>query len=164
MSKKGSLSLSVNAIVILIIAITMLGLGLGFVRMLFGGAMDKFETILENEQDPPSPSSSNTITLSREVVIANPGDDEAIKAALYNPTSADWSSVSADVDCPGLTAFSSQSNSKNIATRESAVFGVLLKIPKNAVEDTYLCQLNFIDDAAEQIGYSTDFTIQVRYK
>jgi len=89
-NKKAALELSVNAIVILIIAIVMLGLGLGFVRTLFGGASNKFGALIDQEQDPSPPSSSNIITLSRSLVATDPRSNNVIKLSVYNPTGDDW--------------------------------------------------------------------------
>jgi len=92
LNKKAALELSVNAIVILIIAIVMLGLGLGFVRTLFGGATNKFSALIDQEQDPAPPSSSNIISLSRESILTSPKSNNVIKIAVYNPTADDFGS------------------------------------------------------------------------
>ena len=68
-NKKGALALSINAIVILIIAITMLGLALGFTRGMFGKAAGQFEELLGTEPEPPVPTGSDPVTLSKERII-----------------------------------------------------------------------------------------------
>ncbi|MFH1642825.1 MAG: hypothetical protein ABIC04_08070 [Nanoarchaeota archaeon] len=144
-SKKSSLSLSVNAIVILIIAITMLGLGLGFVKMLFGSATDKFIGIVSEEQDPEIPRPSNPVTLSRTVVMTNPGKDQAIKIALYNPTSTEWNSVKPEISCGTNDPFTSTTNAKKISRGQYVIFGALIQVPSDEGEGTHLCEVTFVD-------------------
>jgi len=158
--KKGSLSLSVNAIVILIIAITMLGLGLGFVKMLFGGAMDKFGALVEEEQDPSPPSGSDPVSLSRSTVTVGPGQETAIKVSLYNPTSAAVTTTP-DVSCSGGADFTGieTANEKTIQPGKYETFGILLDIPSVA-ETTELCQVKFTGG----VTYTEDFTIRVQHR
>ncbi len=160
--KKGSLSLSVNAIVILIIAITMLGLGLGFVKSLFGGAMDKFGALVEDEQDPSPPSGSDPVSLSRGIVTSGPGQSTAIKIALYNPTSGPWTDVQPDIECSGDAAFDTMEtiNSKTIQQGKYEVFGVLLDVP-SVPATTELCEIKFTAASGGPISYTEDFTIKV---
>lgn len=88
--KKGALELSVGAVVILILAIILLGLGIGFIKGMFGKTTVKFEELVLREPEPPAPTSSSPITLSREIVTANAGETEALKISVFNPTNKDW--------------------------------------------------------------------------
>ncbi|MFH2027717.1 MAG: hypothetical protein ABIJ08_01130 [Nanoarchaeota archaeon] len=162
-SKKGSLSLSVNAIVVLIIAITMLGLGLGFVRMIFGGAVSKMDSLISDEPDPANPGAANPVSLSRGLVIAGPGDDQAIKIALYNPTNDDWDSVKPAITCG---TFVTETNAKKIPAGRYATFGALIKIPSNEPEGSHLCEVSFINTEGAvdtTLDHSTDFTLKVQH-
>ena len=141
-SRKGSLSLSVNAIVVLIIAITMLGLGLGFVRMMFTGAVDKFQGILSEEQDPEIPGASNPITLSRGALTAKPGQDVALKIAFYNPTNGDWNKVKPIITC-SPSNFNITVNEKKILRGKYVIFGALIKVLGSQVEGSHLCGIEF---------------------
>jgi hypothetical protein len=93
--KQGSLSLSVNAIVILILAITMLGLGLGFIKGTFGSVTKQVEEQIAAEPDPPTPSASDPITLSRTAIVTSPKKEEVIKVSAYNPGQGVWTTTGA---------------------------------------------------------------------
>ena len=88
--KKGSLSLSINAIVILIISIAVLLLGIGFLSGFFGKTDENLKELIGKEQDAPSPSASNSMTLSRERIVTSPGSTEIVKVAVMNPSKKQW--------------------------------------------------------------------------
>jgi len=92
MEKRGSLTLSVNAIVILIMAIAFLGLGIGFIKGTFSTTTRKLIEQVDAEQEPPAPTSSSPISLSREMIKTEPSASEVIKIAVMNPTGELWAS------------------------------------------------------------------------
>jgi len=155
----------------------MLGLGLGFVKMLFGGAMDKFGALVEDEQDPSPPSGSDPVSLSRGIITIGPGQDTAIKVALYNPTNAAWSDVKPIITCSNTATdedfedFSYTANKKTIQAGKYETYGILLDIP-SVGETTELCEIAFNEnygaagntDGTPITGYSEDFTIRVQHK
>jgi hypothetical protein len=85
--KRASLSLSVNAIVILILAVAMLGLGLGFMKGMFSKTSIQVEQAIEQEPSAPETSGTPPISLSRETIITEPGEVEALKVRIHNPGS-----------------------------------------------------------------------------
>ena len=101
MHKKGAINLSVNVIVVTILAIVLLGLGLGFVKGMFGKTAMKFEEQISREPEPPNPTATNPISLSRENIKTNPEATEVVKISVLNPTSSDW--VGRDFLYHGLT-------------------------------------------------------------
>ena len=171
-SKKGSLSLSVNAIVVLILAITMLGLGLGFINKMFGDISQQMEEKISQEAEPPTPSSRNPITLSRESLITNAGDAEVLKVGIHNPTDGEWTSQAPWIDCGSssldlLNSFAV--NTKTVGVGESAVYVLQISVPDGAVADTYLCKVQMPCDAPAPGGdctttaeYYKDLTVTVK--
>jgi len=87
--KRASLTLSVNAIVILILAITMLSLGLGFMKGMFSKTSVQIEEAIDREPSAPDTSGTPPISLSRERIITQAGEVEALKVRIYNPTTTD---------------------------------------------------------------------------
>ena len=83
MNKKAAIELSVTAIVILILAIVILGLGLGFIRGMFGKVSTQFEQQIAAEPEPPTPSTADPLTLSRESIISHAGDTEVVKFCFF---------------------------------------------------------------------------------
>ena len=104
--KKASLNMSVEAIIVIILAITILGLGLGFIRGMFGKVSTQFEEMVANEPEPPLASSSQPITLSRESIVAQPGEEVALKVGFYN-TGASGSNYNCPV-CDSTTLTDTQ--------------------------------------------------------
>lgn len=90
MSKKGEIQLSINAIIIIILALVILILGITFIKAMFGKTSVKFEESVSREPEPITPTASNPITLSRETVIADSGNTEALKISVFNPTDENW--------------------------------------------------------------------------
>jgi len=88
--KRGSMELSVSAIVVLILAITMLSLGLVFVKGMLGKMFNKFEEQISEEPEPPKPTLSQPITMSRNPVITTEGTAEVVKISILNPSQQDW--------------------------------------------------------------------------
>ncbi len=84
------MELSINAIVVLIIAITFLSLGLVFMKGMLGKMFSKFEEQIAQEPEPPKPSLSYPITLSRNPVKTKESEVEAIKISILNPSQAGW--------------------------------------------------------------------------
>lgn len=157
MKKKASLSLSVNAIVILILAIVMLGLGLGFIRGMFSKVSTQVEQQVSTEPEPYTPTASNPITLSREMIITHSGDKEVMKVSAYNPTDATWTAVKPKLTCPGSPIEgindSQSANPKTVEQGKFVTFNLILTIPSSP-PDTHLCQMSIKD-------YSKDMTIKV---
>jgi uncharacterized membrane protein len=160
MKKKASLSLSVNAIVVLILAIVMLGLGLGFIRGMFGKVSTQVEQQVSAEPEPPIPTASNPITLSREMVITNAGNKEVMKVSVFNPANDPWT-VKPEINCStgeeGLEIKEQTANQRTIEQGEHVTFNLLITIPASA-PNTYLCQMEL---SPSKEGYSKDMTIKI---
>ncbi len=157
--RKASLSLSVTAIIVLILAIVMLGLGLGFIRGMFGKVSSQIEQQIATEAEPPIPTASNPITLSREMVITHAAEKEIMKISLYNPTNAEWTDVNPKIDCGSslLIEDNDQSaNTKTVKQGRFVTFNLLLTIPSSA-PDTHLCQMKIDPDK----GYGKDLAIKI---
>ena len=88
--KKAAIQLSVNAIVILLIAIIFLSLGLAFITGMFSKTAVKFEELLSKEPEPPAANANTPVTISRESIISEPGDNEVVKVNIFNPTNKNW--------------------------------------------------------------------------
>ncbi len=145
MNKKSTLQLSVNGIIVLILATVVLVIALGFIRSFFGGVSDNFLTLIEKEPEPPIPSSSKVITLSREKIKMQHGEPEVIKAAIYNPAQGEWSNIAPVVSCSvPLANEEIKINPKTIKQREYEIFNILFMIESN-LENLYLCRIE-IDD------------------
>jgi len=140
-NKKGAIALSVSAIVILILAIVILGLGLGFIRGMFGRVSVQIEEQVSAEPEPPNPSSSNAITLSRESILTYAGEKEVIKVAAFNPSNETWPDAIPIVTCTNLVTTAQNVNEKTIDQGSFETFTVVLTIPKNSVPDTHLCKM-----------------------
>ena len=155
--KKGAIELSVTAIIVLILAIVMLGLGLGFIRGMFSKVSTQIEQQVATEPEPPIPSGSVPITLSRESIVTRAGDKEAIKVSTFNPTQADWAETSRpQLNCTDLNLTTS-SNTKRVEQGKYETYTVLIDIP-NKVPNTYLCQVLMPPLTKE---YNKDFTIKI---
>jgi len=89
-NKKGAMEISVGAIVVLIMAITFLSLGLVFMKGMLGKMFSKFDEQISQEPDPPKPSLSYPVTLSRNPVKTKEGEVEVIKISVLNPSQKDW--------------------------------------------------------------------------
>lgn len=89
-TKKGAMELSIGAIVILIIAITFLSLALIFVRGMLGKMFMRFDEQISQEPEPPKPTLSFPITLSRNPIKSKEDTVEVIKISIMNPSQKDW--------------------------------------------------------------------------
>ncbi|MBI2576611.1 hypothetical protein HYV84_05330 [Candidatus Woesearchaeota archaeon] len=165
--KKGAIELSTNAIVVLILAVVMLGLGLGFVRGLFGKATQNIESIVGQEPDPPTPTSSNPVTLSRENVIVQAKEPIVVKVSAFNPTSADWTKTHPQVSCSGITLVPTVLNS-TVPSGGFSTFSVVLPTTAGTTKGTYLCRAKIMkEDSSDSTGQKEtgtylDFTVQVK--
>lgn len=176
-NKKGALELSVTAIVVLILAIVMLGLGLGFVRGMFGKVSTTLEEQISAEPEPAKASASDPITLSRENVLARPGQPIAIKASIFNPTNAQWSLVYLDMQCKNTagtdvtaTIFGSPTNTyqfkkANILNSMSS-FTTLISFVVNSGQTpgSYLCQLTVAkgNPAVQDQNYRKEIVLTIK--
>jgi len=125
-NKKAAIELSVSAIVILILAIVILGLGLGFIRGMFNKASTQFESQIAQEPEPPNPSGSEPITLSRQMMITHAKDIEVLKVGLYNPTNADWDFATPGIKCSvGFGTLNPTVNNKTVLQGEEQSYDVL---------------------------------------
>ncbi len=88
--KRGSMELSIGAIVTLIIAITFLSLGLVFIKGMLGKMFSRFDEQISEEPEPPSPTTSNNIQLSRNPIITEQETVEVIKLSVLNPSKDNW--------------------------------------------------------------------------
>jgi len=89
-NKRGAMELSISSIVILIIAITFLSLALVFVKGMLGKMFSRFDEQISQEPEPPKPTSSDQITLSRNPIKAKEDTVEVIKLSILNPSQKDW--------------------------------------------------------------------------
>lgn len=153
-SRKSTLQLSVNAIVILIIAIVVLALSLGFIRTMFSGITTKSSALIEKEPEPPIPSSSDVITLSRGKLMTTPKKAEVIKINVYNPAAVDWDSIKPTIRCSMPIADDFKTNPKAIKRGEYETFTALFTIKSDAVSSN-ICIIEVND-------YSKDFIISVK--
>ena len=166
--KKGAIELSTNAIVVLILAVVMLGLGLGFVRGLFGKATQNIESIVGQEPDPPTPSSSNPVTLSRENVIVQSNSPVVIKVGAFNPLSSDFKGTPF-ISCSGLVLTSGvQVRNSTVKAGGTSIYSVVLPASSTTKNKaTYLCRATMVSYAtdtseATETGTYLDFTIQIK--
>lgn len=90
MNKKGAMELSVGAIVVLILAITFLSIGLIFVKGMLGKMFMRFDEQISQEPEPPVPTLSHYITLSRNPIKTKQDTAEVIKISILNPSEKDW--------------------------------------------------------------------------
>ena len=161
--KKAALELSVTAIVVLILAIVMLGLGLGFVRGMFGKVSTSFDEQVATEPGAPPPTASERITLSRDTIITNPGENEVLKIGFYNAGAS--ASFDPDTGVPGGEggAFNcppfgtNQTNAKTVGEGESEEFNTLITIATGAgitPGKSYLCNI-------AMGGYTKDFVVKI---
>ena len=149
--KKASLNISVEAIIILIFAITMLGLGLGFIRGMFGKVTTQLEQQIANEPEPFSPTSTTPITVSRESIVTNPGEQQVLKVGVYNalgsPTQLNNSFPFVgcrELDAVGSDRLESQSsNAKIVQPRSKDTFVLVFTVPASATNKVYLCKVGF---------------------
>ena len=155
MNKKADLSLSVNSIVVLILAITMLGLGLGFVSGMFGKVSKQVEEQISKEPEPSPPTASNPITLSRESIIANPGESVVLKVSIYNSGSTALSVLKDGIITTGTCSALSniKNNAQSIPAKEYRTFNVLADAISTT--GTKLCSTELIS------GQSKDFTVKI---
>lgn len=160
-NRKAAFELSVTAIVILILAIVMLGLGLGFIRGMFGKVATQFEQQIASEPEPPTPSASNPLTLSRESIITNSGGSEVLKVGVYNPTSLEWKAdeTVVNVSCSNM-GLEPEVNKRTIRQGESDTFNLLFTTLKNTPEKTYLCYV-YIGTNSTDPFFTKDFTIRI---
>ncbi len=140
-NKKAALELSVTAIVVLILAIVMLGLGLGFVRGMFGKVTTTFEEQIATEPEPPKPSASDPITLSKGRVIVHPGDTAVVKVSLYNPTNAAYAAFVPATTCTGITINTIAAASRAVPVAEFRTWSMVFTVPSTQAAATALCQV-----------------------
>ena len=169
--KKASLNISVEAIIILILAITMLGLGLGFIRGMFGQVSTQLEQQISDEPEPGTPTGARPITLSRESIISNPGQQQVVKVSIYN-SRGDEIGGSPYLSCQDFTYIGDDTdqadsedllpdesvNEKTIQPQDRDTFVVVFDVPGAATEGVHLCKAGF--PAVPPMQYK-DFTIKV---
>ena len=140
-SKKAAIELSVTAIVVLILAIVMLGLGLGFIRGMFSKVSVNLEEQIATEPEPPLPSSSDPITLSRGTIIVHAKDTGALKVAVYNPANSPIT-TQPSLNCTGnLISGNSIGYSRLIEQGQSKTFGIMYTISSSASPGTTICRV-----------------------
>ncbi|MBW2975513.1 hypothetical protein KY366_07365 [Candidatus Woesearchaeota archaeon] len=89
-NKKGAMEISVGAIVVLVLSITFLSLGLVFMKGMLGKMFTSFDEQVSQEPEPPKPTLSSPITLSRNPVKAKEDTVEVIKMGILNPSQEEW--------------------------------------------------------------------------
>lgn len=166
--KKGSLNISVEAIIILIFAITMLGLGLGFIRGMFSKVSTQLEQQVANEPDPGSPTGAMPITLSRESIITNQGEQQVLKVGIYNSGGTAITDGAPFVSCRDFDYESTVSetdrlpeesvNPKDIPSQGKDTFVVIFNVPTTAGVGVHLCKVGF--PTVPPVQYK-DFTLKV---
>lgn len=166
-NKKGALELSVTAIVVLILAIVMLGLGLGFVRGMFGKTSTTFKEQVIAEPAPPKASLTTPITLSREVIITQPGEPVWIKAEILNPRSSDMTQVGLALKCtkagaPANIIQNPQFNElASLAPGKSFTNLYVFEVPSSAAVGSYLCQFELQNSGLPVSEYNRDLTVNI---
>ena len=161
-NKKGAMELSVNAIIIVVIAVIVMGFIISFLSGAWTTVTSQLEERLAQEAEPSSPSLSNPITLSKEKIVASPGDDATLKVAVFNTDNNDTiKDVEPTVSCSGLNV-ESEFNAKNLSARTSATFGGLVTIPSGASSGTYLCAVG-VETKSTGVDYTgKDMIIEVK--
>ncbi len=89
-NKKGAMEISVGAIVILILAIAFLSLGLVFIKGVLGKMFMRFDEQISQEPEPPKPTLSRPITLSRNPIKTPQDEVQVLKINILNPSQDDW--------------------------------------------------------------------------
>ena len=170
LGKKASLNISVEAIIIIILAITILGLGLGFIRGMFGKVTTEFEEMVSNEPEPAGATSYQPITLSRESIVAEKGQQIAMKVGFYytgSPNGADNITTNVSIKCGDQQYNASsddfQQSSKTLSKGESTIITVVFTAT-DLKDGINLCTLRVSEgeDLENNISAEKDFTIKAR--
>lgn len=155
MSKKANISLSVNSIVVLVMAMVMLGLGLGFTRGMFGKMTNEFESQASELPDPVV-SYSNPIELSNEKIVANAGDNKAIKVAVFNRDEDNPANYTMGITCDAFDT--SVPGKKEIPASSSAQW--IIGLGKAVAGSYELC--NVSATSTTQPKYTAEFMVEVK--
>jgi len=171
LGKKASLNISVEAIIILIFAITMLGLGLGFIRGMFGKVSTQLEQQVAQEPEPSDPNGAIPITLSREQIISNQGQQQVLKVGVYNSGGTDTNISAPYISClnwgneshpesPDDLLPDESVNPKIIKSQGKETFVIVFNVPTGttAGAGVHLCKVGFPNVNPAQFR---DFTIKI---
>jgi len=134
MNKKGSMELSVNSIVILVIAIVMLGLILGFVKSKFGDISKNVEI---EEPEPAQATASDTLTLSRTLVVLSPGEKAALRLSYYDNAATGTSFTPSMICSPTAGAPSGEGLAKVSIAGGAESYS--LRITAGITKELYIC-------------------------
>ncbi len=189
-NKKGALELSINAVVVIIIAIVMLGLALTFIRSIFGGVIEQFETVsdeVQKQMEETLRASTKKATLSTTSLDMKPGDSKKIYLGINNYLAAD---VPFCITCPNCkestcgsgrtltcTAYEvgetecesavsiTNPDQKTVLRGKIDVIPITIKVKSNAPSDTYLIPIEVYgedpDDRDSKIEEVIDLYVNV---
>lgn len=157
--KKGSIGLSVNAIVVLVMAMVMLGLGLGFINGMFGKMSSSFEEQAAQEEVTPA-SASNPLTLSKERIIVEAGEDVVMKGSAYN-IFEDPDDINITTSCGDLFDSFSSSGEKSLDSQEVAEYIFVFKNAKSGRKGINICGFESEGSTNGKID-SKDVTVEIR--
>ena len=90
MNKTSSLSTPLSSVVLIIISLVLMILFSSFIFTNFIKTQDAIESQASKEPEPAIPTPSDPITLSREQVSVQNGEELILKANILNPTDRDW--------------------------------------------------------------------------
>ena len=160
-NKKAAISLGVNAIVILIIAVIMLGMILAFLRGTFNKITEDLKIKIKEEPTPAPATSSSPISLSREYLTIEQGEEaEVIKASVFNPLN-ETHLITLNISCDNVLTL--EVTPKTIPSLQRAEFITILRA-KAVPPDVYLCSFISVynnSGAWTQIA-TKDFTVKVK--
>ena len=151
--RKGVVELSVKSIVILVIAIIVLALLIFFTKTRFTQTSNHLTV---SEPEAPSATTSEPVTVSRENIVVNPGEDVVLKVKVYATQNISVNDTPI-ISCPPNSAlvinpYTIQVTGKDIPAGQTGEYTMTVSIP-NAPKGTYLCSLDMeSNNAVEQNG------------
>jgi hypothetical protein len=159
LNRKGSMELSVNSIVILIMAITMLGIGIAFMNGMFGSLSTKLEQQFGDIPEPEAATGDKPVSLNDEFIILESGKRSGAKVSVYNPTDADWTEVSMEFECVGLTSLPTvEFMTSKIPASDSKNFIIGIDAPSVSSEEEGICALKVTGG----VTVSQELTIKIK--
>lgn len=162
LNKKAGMELSVNAIIMIIIAVIVMGFLITFISGAFTDISRSFNEQIASEREPPVATLSKPITVSKEKVLASPGESVAFKVGYFNAhQTTKATNVKPTVTCTGLTGLAFETNAKSVEPRSEEVFGGILRVP-SATPGTYLCAVDVTGTFGTGIDPSVvDLTLEI---
>ncbi|GIU69624.1 MAG: hypothetical protein KatS3mg002_0860 [Candidatus Woesearchaeota archaeon] len=163
MKKKGSMELSVNSIVILVIAVVMLGLILGFIRSKFSEISGN---MLIDESTAPEATSSEPITLSRNILTVTGTKKTGLNINFYNTGTIDIQKARPIFKCNNNNLrITGEYYTKTAKASAVTSFTGNIKLNNAVAKDTYLCKVCFLgsymDESNDCIGNVAEKEFQI---